>query len=70
MHGAGAAVVGLVFGATARIMGSAIRRGRDLLVAGAVFALVGPLHVHTIVAVLLVAPVALWMHRPRREPRS
>jgi chromate transporter len=70
MHGAGAAVVGLVFGATVRIMGSAVRRARDLLVAGAVFALVGPLHVHTIVAVLLVGPVALWIHRPRREPRS
>jgi chromate transporter len=66
MHGAGAAVVGLVFVTTARIMGTAIRRGRELLVAGAIFLLVGPLHVHTVLAVLLVAPLSLWIHRPRR----
>ena len=66
MHGAGAAVVGLVFVTTARIMGTTIRRGRELLVAGAIFLLVGPLHVHTVLAVLLVAPLSLWLHRPRR----
>jgi chromate transporter len=66
MHGAGAAVVGLVFVATARIMGTTIRGARELVVAGAVFVLVGPLHVHTVVAVLLVAPVSLWLYRPRR----
>ena len=48
MHGAGAAVVGLVFVTTARIMRTSIRRGRELLVAGAIFLLVGPLHVHTV----------------------
>lgn len=68
MHGASAAVVGLVFVTTARIMRTAIRRGGELLVAGAIFLLVGPLHVHTIVAVLLVAPLSLWMHRPRPAP--
>ena len=70
MHGAGAAVVGLVFVTTARIMHTTIRRGRELLVAGAIFALVGPLRVHTVVAVLLVAPVSLWIYRPRRGSGS
>ena len=65
MHGAGAAVVGLVFVTTARIMRTSIRRGAELFVAGAIFLLVGPLHVHTVLAVLLVAPVSLWIHRPR-----
>ncbi len=65
MHGAGAAVVGLVFVTTVRIMHTTIRRGRELLVAGAIFALVGPLRVHTVVAVLLVTPVSLWVYRPR-----
>lgn len=37
----------------------------ELLVAGAIFFLVGLLHVHTVFAVLLVAPVSLWIHRPR-----
>jgi len=66
MHGAGAAVVGLVSVATARIMRTSIRRGSELLVGGTIFVLVGPLHVHTVVAALLVAPVSLWIHRPRR----
>ena len=66
MHGAGAAVVGLVFVTTARIMRTSIRRGGELLVAAAIFALVGPLHVHTLLAVLLVVPLSLWIHRPRR----
>ena len=70
MHGAGAAVVGLVFVATARIMSTSIRRGREFLVAGAIFVLVGPLQVHTVTAVLLVAPVSLWMYRPRRGAGS
>jgi hypothetical protein len=47
-------------------MGTTIRGARELVVAGAVFVLVGPLHVHTVVAVLLVAPVSLWLYRPRR----
>ena len=63
MHGASAAVVGLVFVTTARIM--RIRRGGELFVAGAIFLLVGLLHVHTVLAVLLVAPLSLWIHRPR-----
>ena len=66
MHGAGAAVVGLVFITAVRIMGTTIRRGRELLLAGAIFVLVGPLHVHTVLAVLLVAPLSLWLHRPRQ----
>jgi len=70
MHGAGAAVVGLVLVTTARIMRVSIRRGSELLVAAAIFTLVGPLHVHTVAAVLLVAPVSLWIHRPRRGSGS
>ena len=69
MHGAGAAVVGLVFVTTARIMRTSIRRGGELLVAGAIFLLVGPLHVHTVLAVLLVAPLSLWIHRPPRAAK-
>lgn len=65
MHGAGAAVVGLVFVTTARLMRASIRRPGELCVAGAIFLLVGPLHVHTVLAVLLVVPVSLWIHRPR-----
>jgi chromate transporter len=70
MHGAGAAVVGLVLVTTLGLIRTSIRRGRELLVAGTIFVLVGPLHVHTVLAVLLVAPLSLWMHRPRRGDGS
>ena len=66
MHGMGAAVVGLVFITTARVMQGAIRGARAFLVAGAIFVLVGPLGLNTPLAVALVAPVSLWLHRPRR----
>ena len=51
-------------------MRTSVRRGAELLVAGAIFVLVGPLRVHTVVAVLLVAPLSLWIHRPQRGPGS
>jgi len=66
MNGTAAAVVGLVFVATARVVPAALRGGRSLLIAAAVFLLVGPLRVHTALVILLVAPVSLWLHRPRR----
>ena len=44
-------------------------RGGELLVAGAIFLLVGPFHVHTVLAVLLVAPLSLWIHRPPRSSK-
>jgi len=66
MHGTAAAVVGLVFVTTARIVPAALRGWRSLLIAAAVFVLVGPLHVHTALAILLVSPVSLWLHRPRQ----
>jgi len=65
MHGMGAAVVGLVFVTTARMIRASIRGGRALLVGAAIFVLVGPLHVNTGLAVLLMVPLSLWLHRPR-----
>jgi chromate transporter len=66
MRGTGAAVVGLVFVATASIASAALRGWRAILIAAATFALVGPLHVHTALAIALVAPASLWLQRPRR----
>jgi chromate transporter len=68
MHGMGAAVVGLVFVTTVRMIRASIRGGRAILVAAAIFALVGPLHVNTGLAVLVMVPLSIWLHRPR--PRS
>jgi chromate transporter len=69
MHGMAAAVVGLVFVATAAIVPATLRSWRALLIAATMFVLVGPLHVHTVLSILLVAPVSVWLHRPRRPAR-
>ena len=66
MHGMAAAVVGLVFVTTVTIARSSLRGGRAPVIAVAMFLLVGPLHVHAALAILLVAPVSLWLYRPRR----
>lgn len=65
MHGMSAAVVGLVFVMTARIVAASARGGAALLVAVATFFLVGPFHVNTVVSIAVVLPVSLWLHRPR-----
>jgi chromate transporter len=67
MRGMSAAVVGLVLLTTARIVPVALRGWRALLIAPGMFVLVGPLHVNTALAIALLAPVSLWLHRPRRS---
>jgi chromate transporter len=69
MRGMTAAVVGLVLVTTVRIIPVALRGGRAAAIALAIFALVGPLHVNTALAIAAVAPVSLWLHRPR-GPRA
>jgi chromate transporter len=66
MRGMSAAVVGLVLLTTARIIPVSLRGWRALVIAPAMFLLVGPLRVNTALAILIVAPVSLWLHRPRR----
>ena len=66
MHGMSAAVVGLVFVMTARIVTASLRGRAAVLIAVATFFLVGPFHVNTVVAIVLVLPLSLWLHRPAR----
>lgn len=65
MHGMGAAVVGLVFVTTGRMIRASIRGARAIGVAAAIFLLVGPLHVNTGLVVVTMVPLSLWLHRPR-----
>lgn len=67
MHGMGAAVVGLVLTTTARMIHASIRGGSAVLIAAVIFVLVGPLKINTGLAVLIMVPLSLWLHRPRRE---
>ena len=66
MRGMGAAVVGLVFVMTARIVAASVRGRAAVLVALATFLCVGPLQVNTVLAIALVLPVSVWLHRPPR----
>jgi chromate transporter len=67
MHAMSAAVVGLVFVTTARVVAVSLRGGRAVAIAAAMFLLVAVLHVNTALAFLLVMPASLWLHRPGRS---
>ena len=67
MRGMSAAVVGLVLVATLSIAPASLKGARAIWVALAMFALVGPLGLNAALAIALVAPVSLWLHRPRRS---
>jgi chromate transporter len=69
MPGMSAAVVGLVFASTARVIVGSVRDWRSPLLAAAVFLLVGPLRVNTALVIAAAVPVGIWLYRPRR-PRS
>ena len=65
MHGMAAAVVGLIVVMTARLVRASIRTVPAAAIAALVFVLVGVLRVNTVVAIALVVPASLWLHRPR-----
>jgi len=65
MHGMAAAVIGLIVVMTARMVRASIRTVPAAAIAALVFVLVGVLRVNTVVAIALVVPVSLWLHRPR-----
>lgn len=67
MRAMAAAVVGLVFLATARVIGASLKDWRAVLIAAATFALVGPLHVNMALAILVVAPVSMLLYHRRRS---
>jgi chromate transporter len=66
MRGMSAAVVGLVLVATLTIAPASLRSVRAIAIAAAVFLLVGPLGVNAALAIAVIAPASIWLHRPRR----
>lgn len=67
LRGVAAAIVGLVFVTTGRIIPVALRTWRAVVIAAAVFFLVGVLRVNAALTIALVAPVSLWLFRPIRS---
>lgn len=67
LTGVAAAAVGLLLQVTLKIGWKQLVRPRDLALVVVVFVLVGVFHVSLLVTLVSVAPLAIWMNRPRKE---
>ncbi len=70
LTGVAAAAVGLLVQVTLKIGWKQLIRPQDLIFVVVVFVLVGIFHVSLLVTLIAVAPLAIWMHRPRREKEA
>ena len=70
LTGVAAAAVGLLLQVTLKIGWKQLIRPQDLVFVVVVFVLVGIFHVSLLVTLIAVAPLAIWMHRPRREKEA
>jgi chromate transporter len=70
LTGVAAAAVGLLLQVTLKIGWKQLIRPQDLVFVVVVFVLVGIFHVSLLVTLLAVAPLAVWMHRPRTEKEA
>lgn len=67
LTGVAAAAVGLLLQVTLKIGWKQLIRPRDLMFVIVVFVLVGIFHISLLVTLVSVAPLAIWMNRPRKE---
>jgi chromate transporter len=67
LTGVAAAAVGLLLQVTLKIGWKQLIRPRDLALVVVVFVLVGVFHVSLLVTLVCVAPLAIWLNRPRKE---
>lgn len=67
LTGVAAAAVGLLLQVTLKIGWKQLVRPRDLALVIVVFVLVGIFHISLLVTLVSVAPLAIWMNRPRKE---
>ena len=70
LTGVAAAAVGLLVQVTLKIGWKQLIRPQDLIFVAVVFVLVGIFHVSLLVTLVAVAPLAIWMHRPRTEKEA
>jgi chromate transporter len=70
LTGVAAAAVGLLVQVTLKIGWKQLIRPQDLIFVVVVFLLVGIFHVSLLVTLIAVAPLAIWMHRPRTEKEA
>jgi len=65
LKGVGAASVGLLLAVTLQIGHKQLEKIGDLTIVAATLLLVSFLHVSLVVVLLTVAPIAIWLYRPR-----
>jgi chromate transporter len=65
LAGAAAAAVGLLLQVTLKIGWRQLVNPRDLALVAAVFVLAGLLHVSLVATLVAVAPLSIWLNRPR-----
>ena len=70
LTGVAAAAVGLLLQVTLKIGWKQLVRPQDLAFVIVVFFLVGILHISLVVTLVTVAPLAIWMNRPRAGKRT
>ncbi len=70
LAGVAAAAVGLLLQVTLKIGGRQFLRGGDLFFIITTFILVGIWHVSLPAALFLLAPLAIWLHRPKATPEN
>jgi chromate transporter len=70
LTGVAAAAVGLLVQVTLKIGWKQLIRPQDLIFVVVVFVLVGIFHVSLLVTLIAVAPLAIWVHRPRTEKEA
>ena len=70
LTGVAAAAVGLLLQVTLKIGWKQLIRPQDLVFVVVVFVLVGIFHVSLLVTLIAVAPLAIWMHRPRTQKEA
>ena len=66
LKGVGAASVGLLLAVTLQIGHKQLEKIGDLTIVAATLLLVSFLHVSLVIVLLTVAPVAIWIYRPRK----
>jgi len=64
LGGVSAAAVGLVFAVTLQIGWRELKPGSDIAILAAAFVLVGILHISLLPVLVVLAPIAVWAHRP------
>jgi chromate transporter len=70
LTGVAAAAVGLLLQVTLKIGWKQLIRPQDLVFVIAVFVAVGLLHISMVVTLVTLAPIAIWMYRPRAEKEA